>query len=129
MPKVSIAEAAKLTGRTRRTIDRHLKDGNLSCETDVNGVRKIDVSELVRYYGELKGRVADEKVFVSAGESETEIERLRRELAVEKSKTEQLQERLNDKDKHIESIEKAMLFLESSMRRTETFRRPWWKFW
>ena len=129
MPKVSIAEAAKLTGKTRRTIDRHLKDGNLSSETDGNGVRKIDVSELIRYYGQLKGSVSDKIVSESTVESETEIEFLKRELAVEKSKTEQLQERLKDKDRHIEVIEKSMLLLERSMGKSETLNHPWWKFW
>jgi predicted transcriptional regulator len=129
MPKVSISEAAKLTGKTRRTIDRHLKDGNLSSETDVNGVRKVDVSELVRYYGELKRHVSDETVSESTSMSETEVEKLRRDLAIEKTRTEHLLERLNDKDKHIESIQKAMLILESSIGRSATLSRPWWKFW
>jgi septal ring factor EnvC (AmiA/AmiB activator) len=129
MPKVSIAEAARLTGKTRRTIDRHLKDGNISSETDSDGVRRIDVSELIRYYRILPGRPSEENVSLGLHESETELERIRRELAVEKSKTEQLQERLKDKDRHIESIEKAMLFLESSIGRSETLNRPWWKFW
>lgn len=45
---VSIEKAAKLTGKHRSTIARHIKAGKLS-KTD----KGIDTAELVRVYGEL----------------------------------------------------------------------------
>lgn len=39
-----------MTGKGRATIRRHLKDGTLSCETDKDGNRVIDASELMRVY-------------------------------------------------------------------------------
>lgn len=46
---VSIEQAAKLTGKHRSTITRHIKSGKVS-KTD----KGIDTAELIRVYGELK---------------------------------------------------------------------------
>lgn len=53
MAKHSISEAAKLTGKARSTLHRHLKDGKLSKELDTDGQPVIDTAELVRVYGPL----------------------------------------------------------------------------
>lgn len=62
MPLISIAEAAKLTGKDRRTIERHLKSGLLSCTTDAARRRVIEISELMRVFGELSHHVAPTNV-------------------------------------------------------------------
>jgi hypothetical protein len=62
MPFISISEAAKLTGKDRRTIERHLKNGLLSCTTDVAHKRVIEISELMRVFGELSHNVAPSNV-------------------------------------------------------------------
>lgn len=54
MPKISISEAARLTGKPRSTIHRHLDKGKLSKETDGQGRPVIDVAELERVYGTLQ---------------------------------------------------------------------------
>ena len=56
MAKHSISEAAKLTGKARSTLHRHLKEGKISKETDVDGQPVIDTAELVRVYGPLQGQ-------------------------------------------------------------------------
>lgn len=53
MAKHSISEAAKLTGKARSTLHRHIKDGKLSKELDADGQPVIDTAELVRVYGPL----------------------------------------------------------------------------
>lgn len=53
MAKHSISEAAKLTGKARSTLHRHLKDGKLSKELDADSHPVIDTAELVRVYGSL----------------------------------------------------------------------------
>ena len=54
MTIVSKAEAARLTGKGRNTIGRHLDSGKLSGRRSEDGDWEIDISELIRVYGELK---------------------------------------------------------------------------
>jgi chromosome segregation ATPase len=51
MAKVGAQRAAELTGRSKSTIQRSMKNGKLSFELDHNGRRLIDVSELDRAFG------------------------------------------------------------------------------
>ena len=52
MPKLNISQAARQFEKDRSTIQRHIKDGKLSCEVDSNGHKRIDLAELIRVYGE-----------------------------------------------------------------------------
>lgn len=54
MPKISISEAARLAGKPRSTIHRHIEKGKLSREMDGQGRPVIDVAELERVYGPLQ---------------------------------------------------------------------------
>ena len=54
MAKVSISEAARLTGKSRVTIHRHIEKGTLSRERDGTGNPVLDLAELERVYGGLK---------------------------------------------------------------------------
>ena len=49
----TITEAAKLVGKDRKTLYRHIKQGRLSCGIESDGVRYVDTSELMRVYGAL----------------------------------------------------------------------------
>ena len=51
MPQVSISEAARLTGKSRATIHRHIESGKISKGLDGLGNPVVDVSELERVYG------------------------------------------------------------------------------
>ncbi len=53
MAIVSISEAARLTGRSRKTIQRYVSDGRISLSQRDAGRSGIDTSELVRVFGEL----------------------------------------------------------------------------
>lgn len=58
MPIVSISEAARLTGKNRKTIQKYVADGQLSLSMDgqANGqVKGIEISELMRVFGPLTG--------------------------------------------------------------------------
>lgn len=54
MPKVSLSEAARLTGKSRVTIHRHIDKGKLTKEIDGTGSPVVDIAELERVYGTLK---------------------------------------------------------------------------
>ncbi len=51
MAKVGAQRAAELTGKSKSTIQRAMKNGKLSYDVDSNGRRTIDVSELERAFG------------------------------------------------------------------------------
>lgn len=49
----TISESARITGKSRRTIQRYVKSGKLSAKSGINGNPSIDTSELIRVFGEL----------------------------------------------------------------------------
>lgn len=53
MAIVSISEAARLAGKSRKTIQRYVADGRISLSQRDAGRSGIDISELVRVFGEL----------------------------------------------------------------------------
>ena len=126
MAKVSISEAARLTGKSRTTLHRLIKTGELStCYGDRNA-RMVDVSELIRVFGTLEQRLVEQvsgqvneqtDTGVSA-QSEQVIAQLRQEV-------EHLKTLVSAKDSHIDSLRQAMLLIEHR----HTGDSPWWKFW
>lgn len=54
MALVSITEAARLTGKSRRTIQRHIATGKLSMSRNDATEKSSETSELIRCYGEIK---------------------------------------------------------------------------
>ena len=53
MAQVSISEGARLAGVSRSTLNRHIKNGNISKNNDNAGRPYVDTSELLRFYGKL----------------------------------------------------------------------------
>lgn len=53
MAQVSISEAARLTGKSRRTIQRYVATGKLSLSHSDITEKNIDISELIRVFGEI----------------------------------------------------------------------------
>lgn len=50
--KYSITAAHRITGKSRTTIQKHLKKGKLSYTEDEDGNKLLDASELIRVYGD-----------------------------------------------------------------------------
>lgn len=50
----TIQEAQKLTGKSRRTLYRDMATGRLSWAPEGDSARRLETSELIRVYGELK---------------------------------------------------------------------------
>ena len=55
MQPVSITEATRLTGKSRATLYRMISKGALSATQSDSGEKIIDVAELMRVFGELRG--------------------------------------------------------------------------
>lgn len=51
--KLIVSEAAKQVGKSRNVLYRAIREGRLSVERNSAGIQVIDVSELIRVYGEL----------------------------------------------------------------------------
>jgi excisionase family DNA binding protein len=50
MPELSLSQAAKLTGKSKSTINRAIKNGKLSATRHEDGTYSIDPSELARAF-------------------------------------------------------------------------------
>lgn len=125
----SIAAAHRITGKSRTTISKHIKDGKLSCSIAADGSKQIDASELLRVYGDdLDFSVeeggakpskppkdaAPESANVNSGIWKDQVERERAERERERKllmdQIEHLKEAL---DKALEGHNRATLMLES----------------
>ena len=126
MAKLSISEAARLTGKSRTTLHRFIKTGELSTCHGARNARMVDVSELIRVFGPLEYRPSEQvaaQVSEHSGtgvsaQSEQVIAQLRQEV-------EHLKTLVSAKDSHIDSLRQAMLLIEHR----HTGDSPWWKFW
>ncbi|HHK6023024.1 TPA: DNA-binding protein [Neisseria subflava] len=129
MALVSISEAARLVGKSRRTLQRDIVAGKLSkCD---NG-QKLDTSELLRVYGAFLPvtNVAVGSATMSqdvAGKNETmsqDVADMRVRLAALEAENAALKD-------HLGSLKQAMLLLENKASTEETKsikpRRRWWQ--
>ena len=53
MPILTVTEAAKAAHKSRATLYRHIKKGDLSAHQQPDGSKGIDTSELIRVFGPL----------------------------------------------------------------------------
>lgn len=122
MMKISISEAARLTGKSRTTLHRLIKTGELSTCHGERNTRMVDVSELIRVFGSLEHRPSEHVTGHSntsfSSQNEQVIAQLRQEI-------EHLKTLVSAKDSHIDSLKQAMLLIEHK----HTGDSPWWEFW
>lgn len=129
MALVSVSEAARLTRKSRKTIQRYVADGRISMSQGDAGRSGIDTSELIRVFGELSQpipalshgtesrRVATD-VSPNVPALEAHIQALQAEIAARDML-------LEAKDKHIASLDIALRLLEGPAAEK---RRRWWQF-
>ena len=100
MPKVNISEAARLTGKARVTIHRHIGSGKLTKEVDGTGNPVVDVAELERVYGPLKQPDLSQDVTQRQPKSPSNDNLLLRELEILREERERerrlLEQRIED---------------------------------
>jgi len=138
LAKVSISEAARLAGKSRTTLHRLIKTGELSVSTGERNSRMIDISELVRIFPDIKfsaaeqsiDRVNEQRVTGDVTGREHENERLKQEI-------EHLKTLVSSQQSHIDSLKQAMLLIEHKQQsdippqetKAEVQPRPRWAFW
>lgn len=133
MAKVSISEAARLTGKSRTTLHRLIKTGELSTCHGERNTRMLDTSELLRVFGSLARteavqdveQLSEQSVTASQTENEQVITSLKQEV-------EHLRTLVSAQGSHIDSLKQAMQLLEhkkTSSDMPNVSGSPWWKFW
>ena len=135
MAKVSISEAARLTGKSRTTLHRLIKTGELSTCSGERNAKMVDTSELLRVFGSLSlpsveqasEQVIEQRVTGGATDSEQVIRVLKQEV-------EHLRTLVSAQGSHIDSLKQAMLLLEHKQEQpvpqiSSPEHSPWWKFW
>ena len=130
MTRVSISEAARLTGKSRTTLHRLIKTGELSTCSGERNAKMVDISELLRVFGpfdqpkneHLTRQVPEQRDTAPADQSEHVIRQLKQQI-------EHLNILILSKDSHIDSLKQAMLLLENHQAKLTEPPAPWWKFW
>ncbi|WP_039054650.1 helix-turn-helix domain-containing protein [Enterobacter sp. Bisph1] len=126
MAKISISEAARLTGKSRTTLHRLIKTGELSTCHGARNARMVDVAELIRVFGPLEYRPSEQVAAQVYEHSETGVSTQNEQVIAQlRQEVVHLQTLVSAKDSHIDSLKQAMLLIEH----THTRDSPWWKFW
>jgi len=130
MAIVSISEAARLTGKSRKTIQRYVADGRISMSQHVAGEKGVDISELVRVFGELSHPApALSHASVSqqvAPDDAPNIAALQARVATLETELAARNALMEAKDRHIASMDTALRLLEHA--HTPEAKRRWWQF-
>jgi len=104
MTQLTILEASRVSGKSVKTIYRHIANGKISCILNRDNVKVIDLSELTRVY-ELKPS-SNEKVITPTMPSHENNDSLslRQQLALSQESAHNLKLLLDEKDKRIELL-------------------------
>ena len=95
--KITIAEAAKLTGKSVPTLHRHSNNGKLSYSKNEKGEKVVDIAELERVYGTLKQAEGDNQENADLlAKRELEYQNLQQENDTLKKETDNLKSQLID---------------------------------
>lgn len=132
MAKVSISEAARLTGKSRTTLHRLIKAGELSTCSGVRNAKMVDVSELIRVFGDISKpvqeqpfeQVHEQRVTAPLAPSEQMVGSLKQEV-------EHLRTLVSAQESHIDSLKQSLQLLEHKKDMQQPLPPPakWWQFW
>ena len=120
MHRLSIAEAVKVIPVSESTLRRDLKSGKVSCTTNKQGKKVLDVSELERVYGELtindnqkNGNDSDKIVSFL----EEQVQDLKARLVKAEERESKLHDLLKEKEVNMRAL----------MPPPETTKQNWWQ--
>lgn len=130
MAKVSVAQAADLTGKSKSTIQRALKSGRLSYSINESDEKEIDTSELERVYGAFPKKV-DQEAMVRAelqrAHDMLEMERVKmrcRSLEDQLHTTErQLEDMKDQRDQWQKQAQQLMITNQTSQKQAEDLKQ------
>lgn len=132
MAKVSISEAARLTGKSRTTLHRLIKTGELSTCAGVRNSKMIDISELIRVFGEISVPVTEQHI-EQASEQRVTVPDTANEQMINslKQEVEHLRTLVSAQESHIDSLRQSLQLLEhrKDMQQPQPSSVKWWQFW
>ncbi|PLR29240.1 DNA-binding protein [Chimaeribacter coloradensis] len=132
MAKVSISEAARLTGKSRTTLHRLIKTGELSTCAGARNSKMLDTSELIRVFGDISSPV-HEQPFEQATEQRVTVPPAHNEQVVNslKQEIEHLRTLVSAQESHIDSLKQSLHLLEHKKDVQQPLPPPvrWWQFW
>jgi len=132
MAKVSISEAARLTGKSRTTLHRLIKTGELSTCAGVRNSKMIDISELIRVFGDISAPVT-EQYSEQASEQRVTVPDTANEQMINslKQEVEHLRTLVSAQESHIDSLKQSLQLLEhkKDMQQPQLSPVKWWQFW
>jgi len=125
MTQFNITQAAKVAGVSRVTVQRHIKQGKLSCELNEQGRKLIGVAELIRVYGELQSPDTPNAVNQNDAKIQREAPHVAPMLHQRINSLEEEIERLHkekerDHDEYRQREERLLQMLESEQQKTQT---------
>lgn len=139
MASVSISEAARLTGKARSTIHKYIKQGRVSMTTDaVTGTKSIDISELIRTFGNIKTTPSDTVTPVVRLHENTSLneQQLHTKLQFLEQENQHLKREKDLLLQNLEDVRQAMLMIESKLTTTsdtvaieQPAAKKSWLFW
>lgn len=125
MAIVSISEAARLTGKSRKTIQRYVADGRISLSQHDAGRSGIDTSELIRVFGELSHPApAPSHATVSQPDAPPVPPDVAVLLATLQAENASLKAQIEAKDANLADLRQSLRLLEH----VPSPRRRWWQF-
>lgn len=135
MALITISEAARLTGKNRTTIYKYINSGKLSVVASVDGIKKLDTSEILRVFPDCK--IVEKQQHsdnVSQQQSTHEIDILKQEISHLKELMKSQQDLLLERDKRNEDLKQALLLIESKLPATsepvtKSVVKKSWQFW
>lgn len=132
MAKVSISEAARLTGKSRTTLHRLIKTGELSTCAGLRNAKMVDISEIIRVFGDVlrpvheqqSEQVYEQRVTVPLASDEHVVNSLKQEV-------EHLRTLVSAQESHIDSLKQSLHLLEHKKDVQQSSPPPakWWQFW
>jgi len=132
MAKVSISEAARLTGKSRTTLHRLIKTGVLSTCSGVRNAKMIDISEIIRVFGEVTIPTPEQAHEQAAEQRVTPLEALDEQVVrTLKQEVEHLRILVSAHESHIDSLKQSLQLLEHKKEEVQSIRSSakWWQFW
>lgn len=125
MTEFNISQAAKVVKKDRKTIQRYLQKGKLSCRVDAQGQKLIEVSELERVFGKIPhpSSVSQPGLMSQKGSSYT----TEHETSLLKEKIALLESKISFLESHIEDLkEQRKQWQEQANKLLLTQKNSWW---
>lgn len=137
MAQLSLADAARLVGKSKSTLTRAVKSGKMSAIRQADGTFSIDPSELARAYPDaVRGAsydapCTDASDAVTRDAQRSEINALRDELASARQRAAVAEALADERARALEASERNLSDLRRLLPGSAGVvpSRPWWRFW